>query len=104
MSLPRGFEPASFTPTVLLEADAMSRYLRWLVEKSGFQIQDQASGVGPRAAQAPAERDRWIKKEANDQYISASGKWAKIYEEDPYTPVAPRERGRPRRPTPRVRA
>ena len=38
-----------------------------------------------------AERDRRIKKEANDQYIPASGKWAKIYEEDPYTPVAPRE-------------
>jgi cation diffusion facilitator CzcD-associated flavoprotein CzcO len=37
------------------------------------------------------ERDRRIKKEANDQYISASGKWAKIYEEDPYTPVAPRD-------------
>ena len=37
------------------------------------------------------ERDRRIKKEANDQYIPASGKWAKIYEQDPYTPVAPRE-------------
>ncbi|MEZ5742411.1 MAG: NAD(P)/FAD-dependent oxidoreductase [Sphingomonadaceae bacterium] len=38
-----------------------------------------------------AERDRRIKKDHNDQYIPTSGKWAKIYEEDPYTPVAPRE-------------
>ncbi len=37
------------------------------------------------------ERDRRIRKEHNDQYIPASGKWAKIYEEDPYTPVATRE-------------
>ncbi len=36
------------------------------------------------------ERDRRIKKEANDQYIPTSGKWASIYETDPYTPVAPR--------------
>lgn len=38
-----------------------------------------------------AERDRRIKQDHNDQYIPTSGKWAKIYEEDPYTPVAPRE-------------
>jgi cation diffusion facilitator CzcD-associated flavoprotein CzcO len=37
------------------------------------------------------ERDRRIKKNHNDQYIPASGKWAGIYEVDPYTPVAPRE-------------
>jgi cation diffusion facilitator CzcD-associated flavoprotein CzcO len=37
------------------------------------------------------ERDRRIKKNHNDQYIAASGKWADIYEVDPYTPVAPRE-------------
>ena len=37
------------------------------------------------------ERDRRISKQHNDQYIPASGKWAKIYEQDPYTPVAPRE-------------
>ena len=37
------------------------------------------------------ERDRRISKQHNDQYIPASGKWAKIYEEDPNTPVAPRE-------------
>jgi len=37
------------------------------------------------------ERDRRIRKEANDQYIPASGKWAEIYEVDPYTPVERRE-------------
>ncbi|MCB2079217.1 MAG: NAD(P)/FAD-dependent oxidoreductase [Novosphingobium sp.] len=37
------------------------------------------------------ERDRRIKKEANDQYIATSGKWSDIYEKDPYTPVAPRD-------------
>ena len=37
------------------------------------------------------ERDRRINKQHNDQYIPASGQWAKIYEGDPYTPVAPRE-------------
>jgi cyclohexanone monooxygenase len=37
------------------------------------------------------ERDRRIKKEHNDQYIPASGKWKDIYEVDPYTPVAPRD-------------
>ena len=37
------------------------------------------------------ERVRRIRKEANDQYIPASGKWKEIYEVDPYTPVAPRE-------------
>lgn len=36
------------------------------------------------------ERDRRIKKNHNDQYVSASGKWADIYEVDPYTPVKPR--------------
>jgi cyclohexanone monooxygenase len=38
-----------------------------------------------------AERDRRIRKDANDQYIPASGKFADIYEHDPYTPVTPRE-------------
>lgn len=38
-----------------------------------------------------AERDRRLKKDHNDQYITASGKWADIYEVDPYTPVAPRD-------------
>jgi cyclohexanone monooxygenase len=37
------------------------------------------------------ERDRRIRKEHNDQYIPASGKWKDIYEVDPYTPVIPRE-------------
>ncbi|MCT2398603.1 flavin-containing monooxygenase [Novosphingobium mangrovi (ex Huang et al. 2023)] len=37
------------------------------------------------------ERDRRIKKNHNDQYISADGKYADIYEVDPYTPVAPRD-------------
>ena len=37
------------------------------------------------------ERDRRIKKEHNEQYIETSGKWADIYENDPYTPVKPRE-------------
>ncbi|HEX7753513.1 MAG TPA: NAD(P)/FAD-dependent oxidoreductase [Novosphingobium sp.] len=37
------------------------------------------------------ERDRRIKKNHNDQYVAASGKWADIYEVDPYTPVAPRD-------------
>lgn len=37
------------------------------------------------------ERDRRINRNHNEQYISASGKWSKIYEEDPYTPVAPRD-------------
>lgn len=36
------------------------------------------------------ERDRRVRKEANDQYIPASGKYARIYEVDPYTPVMPR--------------
>jgi len=36
------------------------------------------------------ERDRRIKKEHNDQYIETSGKWAGIYEVDPYSPVKPR--------------
>ena len=38
-----------------------------------------------------AERDRRIRKDANDQYIPASGKFADIYEHDPYTPVTARE-------------
>ena len=38
-----------------------------------------------------AERDRRLKKNHNDQYIPASGRWKDIYEVDPYTPVAPRE-------------
>ena len=38
-----------------------------------------------------AERDRRLKKNHNDQYIPASGKWKDIYEVDPYTPVAPRD-------------
>ena len=37
------------------------------------------------------ERDRRIKQDHNDQYISADGKWAEVYEVDPYTPVAPRD-------------
>ena len=37
------------------------------------------------------ERDRRIKKDHNEQYIPASGKWKDAYETDPYTPVAPRE-------------
>ncbi len=37
------------------------------------------------------ERDRRIKKDHNDQYIPTSGKWAKIYEVDPYLPVQPRD-------------
>ena len=37
-----------------------------------------------------AERDRRLLKEHNDQYVSVSGKWADIYEVDPYTPVTPR--------------
>lgn len=36
------------------------------------------------------ERDRRIKKEHNDQYIPTSGKWASLYEVDPYMPVKPR--------------
>lgn len=36
------------------------------------------------------ERARRIRKEANEQYIEATGKWAETYEVDPYTPVAPR--------------
>ena len=38
-----------------------------------------------------AERDRRINKNHNDQYIPTSGKWAEIYEIDPYTPVTPRD-------------
>ena len=43
------------------------------------------------------ERDRRVRKEANAQYIPASGKWADVYEVDPYTPVTPRDpvTGRP---------
>jgi len=37
------------------------------------------------------ERDRRIKQDHNDQYIPTSGKWAEIYEHDPYNPVAERE-------------
>jgi len=37
------------------------------------------------------ERDRRIKQDHNDQYIAADGKWAEVYEVDPYTPVAPRD-------------
>lgn len=36
------------------------------------------------------ERDKRIKKEANEQYIETSGKWAEMYEADPYMPVTPR--------------
>jgi cyclohexanone monooxygenase len=36
------------------------------------------------------ERDRRVKQEHNDQYIETSGKWAGIYEVDPYNPVKPR--------------
>lgn len=36
------------------------------------------------------ERDKRIKREANEQYIETSGKWAEMYEADPYTPVTPR--------------
>jgi len=36
------------------------------------------------------ERDRRIRKEGNEQYIQASGKWAESYEVDPYTRVMPR--------------
>ena len=38
-----------------------------------------------------AERDRRLKKNHNDQYIPASGRWKDVYEVDPYTPVAERE-------------
>ena len=38
-----------------------------------------------------AERDRRILQNHNDQYITTSGKWADIYENDPYTPVTPRD-------------
>jgi cation diffusion facilitator CzcD-associated flavoprotein CzcO len=34
-----------------------------------------------------AERDRRIKRDHNDQYIPASGKWKDLYEVDPHTPV-----------------
>lgn len=37
------------------------------------------------------QRDRRIKKDHNDQYIAASGKWAEIYEVDPYNLVVPRD-------------
>ncbi|MBV1691954.1 NAD(P)/FAD-dependent oxidoreductase [Novosphingobium sp. G106] len=37
------------------------------------------------------ERDRRLKRDHNDQYVAASGKWGEIYEVDPYTPVAPRD-------------
>jgi len=37
------------------------------------------------------ERDRRLKRAANDQYVAASGKYADIYERDPYNPVIPRE-------------
>ena len=37
------------------------------------------------------ERDRRIKTNHNDQYVATSGKWADMYEVDPYTPVKPRE-------------
>jgi cation diffusion facilitator CzcD-associated flavoprotein CzcO len=37
------------------------------------------------------ERDRRVRKEANEQYIETSGKWADLYEVDPYTEVAPRD-------------
>ena len=52
-----------------------------------------ASGIDIPAVHAKyiAERDRRINKSFNDQYISADGKWAEIYEVDPYTPVAPRD-------------
>jgi cyclohexanone monooxygenase len=36
------------------------------------------------------ERDRRIRRDANEQYIEASGKWAEAYEVDPYAPVEPR--------------
>ncbi|MFM5907997.1 MAG: monooxygenase, partial [Novosphingobium sp.] len=38
-----------------------------------------------------AERDRRLKRDHNDQYIPASGRWKDIYEVDPYTPVTPRD-------------
>jgi cation diffusion facilitator CzcD-associated flavoprotein CzcO len=37
------------------------------------------------------ERDRRIKIDHNEQYIPTSGKWAKIYEVDPYLPVQDRD-------------
>ena len=48
-----------------------------------------ASEIDIPALQAKyrAERDRRIKKDHNDQYIAASGKWKEAYEVDPYTPV-----------------
>jgi cation diffusion facilitator CzcD-associated flavoprotein CzcO len=36
------------------------------------------------------ERDRRIRKEANEQYIETGGDWAELYEVDPYQPVIPR--------------
>ena len=38
-----------------------------------------------------AERDRRLQKTHNDQYVPTSGKWAGIYETDPYTAVTPRD-------------
>jgi cation diffusion facilitator CzcD-associated flavoprotein CzcO len=36
------------------------------------------------------ERDKRIRKDANEQYIEAKGKWAATYEVDPYMPVIAR--------------
>ncbi|MEG3143617.1 NAD(P)/FAD-dependent oxidoreductase [Sphingomonas sp. RT2P30] len=36
------------------------------------------------------ERDRRIKTNHNDQYVETSGRWAGIYEHDPYNAVTPR--------------
>ena len=37
------------------------------------------------------ERERRLRRDANDQYVSVSGKYADMYEKDPYQPVVPRE-------------
>jgi cation diffusion facilitator CzcD-associated flavoprotein CzcO len=46
--------------------------------------------INAMRAKYQRERDRRIKKDHSDQYIPASGKWAEVYEVDPYTPVTPR--------------
>lgn len=49
-----------------------------------------AIDISALRAKYAAERDRRINRKHNDQYIAADGKWAEIYEIDPYTPVAER--------------
>jgi cation diffusion facilitator CzcD-associated flavoprotein CzcO len=42
-------------------------------------------------AKYAAERDRRLRRDANDQYVPVSGKYADMYEKDPYQPVVERE-------------